>query len=94
MLQDLLNKMRNLHKIILEDYWMEVLLLFRDWEGLQLRDCNYKNHRIFTLRCIHKELVPISIRLKTTLRTEKARKIIRIVEKQLLQARISPSIVS
>ena len=52
-------------------------------------DCNYKNCRIFTLRWIHKVLVPVSIRLKTTLRTEKARKIIRTVEKQLLQARIN-----
>ena len=51
-------------------------------------DCDYKNHRIFTLRCTHKELVPVSIRLKTTLRTEKARKIIRTTENQLLQARI------
>ena len=80
--------MRNLHKIILEDHRMEVLQLFRDWERLQLRDCDYKNHRIFTLRCIHKELVPVSIRLKTTLRMEKARKIIRTAEKQLAQARI------
>ena len=52
-------------------------------------DCNYKNHRIFTLRCIHKELVPVSIRLKTTLRTEKARKTMRTAEKQILQARIT-----
>ena len=66
---------------------MEVLWLFREWERLQLRDCDYKNYRIFTLRCIHKKLVPVSIRLKTTLRT-KARKIIRTAEKQLLQARI------
>ena len=67
---------------------MEALQLFREWERLQLRDCDYKNHRIFTLRYIHRELVPVSIRLKTTLRTEKARKIIITVEKQLLQARI------
>ena len=62
--------------------------LLREWERLQLRDCDYKNHRIFTLRCIHKELVPVHIRLKTTLRREKARKIVRSAEKQLLQARI------
>ena len=53
-----------------------------------LRDSGYKNHRFFTLRCIHKELVPVSIRLKTTLRTEKAKKIIRVTDKQLPQARI------
>ena len=40
------------------------------------------------LRCIHKGLVPVSIKLKTTLKTEKARKIIQSVEKNLLQVRV------
>ena len=80
--------MRNLHQIILEENGVEVLHLFRQWERLQLRDSNFENHSIFTLRCIHKDLVPVSIKLKNTLRTEKAKKIIRIAEKQLLQARI------
>ena len=72
-LQDLINRMRNLHQIILEENGIEVLHLFRQWERLQLRDSNFKNHRIFTLRCIHKELVPVSIKIKTTLRTEKTK---------------------
>ena len=80
--------MRNLHQIILEENGLEVLHLFRDWEKLQLRASYYKNHRIFTLRCIHKELVPVSIKLKTTLRTDRARKIIRTAERHLLQARV------
>ena len=80
--------MRNLHQIILEENGIEALYLFRQWERLQLRDSNFKNHRIFTLRWIHKDLVPVSIKLKTSLRTEKDKKIIRIAEKQLLQARI------
>ena len=49
---------------------------------------NYKNHRILTIRCLHKELIPVIIKLKSTLKTEKAKKIIRKVEKDLLQARI------
>ena len=80
--------MRNLHNYILENNGIEVLRLLRDWEGLQYRACNYKNHRICTLRCLHNDLVPVSIKLKTTLRTERARKIITLAEKQLLQARI------
>ena len=55
---------------------------------MQLRSSDYKNHRIFTLRCLHKELVPVSIRLKTTLTTAKARQIIRKAEKDLLQASV------
>ena len=34
------------------------------------------------------DLVPVSIKLKSTLRTERARKIVRLVEKQLIQARL------
>ena len=62
--------------------------MFRDWERLQLRASDYKNHKIFTLRCLHKELIPVSIKLKSTLKTERARKIIRKADKDLLQARI------
>ena len=77
--------MRNLHKFILENYGIESLRLLRDWEKSQLRQCNYKNHRICTLRNIHSELVPVSIKLKSTLKSERAKKILRMAEKQLLQ---------
>ena len=88
LLQELINSMRNLHHILLQEYGVEVKHLFRDWERLQLRASNYKNHRIFTLRCLHKDLIPVSIKLKSTSKTEKARKIIRKAEKDLLQARV------
>ena len=55
---------------------------------LRLRSSDYRNHRIFSLRCIHKELIPVSIKLKSTLDTPKARQIIRKAEKDLLQARV------
>ena len=62
--------------------------LFREWERLQFRSSDYKNHRIFSLRCLHKDLIPVSIKLKSTLDTSKARQIIRKAEKDLLQARV------
>ena len=80
--------MRNLHQIILEENGLEVLHLFRDWEKLQLRASDYKNHRIFTLGCIRKELVLASIKPKTTLRTDRAKKKIRTAGRHLLQARV------
>ena len=55
---------------------------------MQLRTSDYKNHRIFSLRCLHKELTPVSIKLKSTLATSKARQIIKKAEKDLLQARV------
>ena len=80
--------MRNLHLIILQEFGIEARRLLREWERLRLRSSDYKNHRIFSLRCIHKELIPVSIKLKPTLDTLKARQIIRKAEKDLLQARI------
>ena len=62
--------------------------MFRDWERLWLRASDYKNYRIFSIRCIHKDLIPVSIKLKSTIKTEKAKKIIRKAEKDLLQARV------
>ena len=62
--------------------------MFREWERFRLRASDYKNHRIFTLRCLHKDLVPVSIKLKSTLTASKARQIIRKAEKDLLQARV------
>ena len=80
--------MRNLHLIILQEFGIEARRLLREWERLRLRSSDYRNHRIFSLRCIHQEVIPVSIKLKSTLDTPKARKIIQKAEKDLLQARI------
>ena len=73
---------------MLQEDGIEARRLFRLWEKLQLRSSEYKNHRIFTLRCIHNELVPSSIKLKSTLKSTRANKILRKAEKDLLQARV------
>ena len=62
--------------------------LLRDWEKLQIRDSDCRIHQIFTLSCISKGRTPVSIKLKTTVRTQKARKIIRKAERDILQARV------
>ena len=80
--------MKNLHKYISDQYGMEALYLIRDWKILWIRDSDYRNHWIFTLRYISKGITPVSIRLKTTVRTERARIIIRKTENNLLQARV------
>ena len=80
--------MRNLHNILLQEDGIEVRCLFRLWEKLRIRASEYKNHRIFTLRCLHNDLIPVSIKLKSTLKSTRANKILRKAEKDLLQARI------
>ena len=53
----------------------------------QIRGCDYRNHYISMPRCINKGITSVSIRLKT-IKTKKARKIIRNAERDLLQARV------
>ena len=62
--------------------------MLRLWEKLSLRASDYKNHRIFTLRCIHNDLIPVSIKLKSTIKSTRAKQILRKAEKELLHARI------
>ena len=44
----------------------------------------FKNHQRFSLRCLDKGLVPVSLRLKNLIRTQKGEDIIHKAEKQLL----------
>ena len=64
----------------------------RLWEKNTIRVSNYRNHRIFTLRCIGLNLIPVSIRLKPVKSKQNistsARKVIDKAERQLLQDRV------
>ena len=63
---EVINRMRNLHKDLKEDYGLEALQLLQLWEKGVIRECNYKNHRRFTLRCISKDLVLVSVKLRSS----------------------------
>ena len=80
--------MRNLHNILLQEDGIEARRLFRLWEKLKIRASDYRNHRIFTLRCLHSDLILVSIKLKSTIKSTRAKQILRKAEKELLQARI------
>ena len=56
--------MRNLPKDIKNKYGIEDQQLLQLWEKYTLKECEYKNHRIFTLKCIDKGIIPVSFRLK------------------------------
>ena len=62
------------------------------WEKNIIRARDYKNHRIFTLRCIGLNLIPVSIRLKPVRSnhniSRSARKFIENAERQLMQDRV------
>ena len=71
-----------------EKHGKESLHLLQEWERLEIKDSNYSNHWRFTLGCLSKDLIPVSVRQKTTDNTRRARQIIHKAERQLLQDRV------
>ena len=49
---------------------------------------DFKNHRQFSLRCLSNDVIPVSIRFKSNIKTPKGQEIIRRTEKALLNERI------
>ena len=80
--------MRNLHSHIISEYDGESRDLFCRLERLQLKMVDFQNHRCFTLRCLDEEVIPVSIKLKSQVRTPKGFQIIRKAEITLLNERI------
>ena len=84
--------MISLQKNIKEQYGIEALKQLHLWEKSVLRARDYKNHRIFTLKCISHNLMLVSIKLRPTKSKLKintsARKIMERAERQLLQDRV------
>ena len=76
--------MRSLHAFIKEEFGQRSIFLLQQWEKLEKKMASYRNHRRFTIKCLKKEVIPDSIRLKTNIKTSKGLQIIRRAEKQLL----------
>ena len=59
------SRMRNLHLQIREKYGIENVRIFRQWEKLEYKMAAFQNHRIFTLRCLKEDLIPVSVKLRS-----------------------------
>ena len=82
------NRMRNLHSHIITEYDGESRDLFCHLERIQLKMADFQNHRCFTFRCLDEEVVPVSIKLRSQVKTPKGFQIIRKAEVALLNERI------
>ena len=80
--------MRNLHLHIRQEYGIENVKIFWQWEKLEYKMVAFQNHRIFSLRCLKEDLIPVSVKLKSNITTPKARFITKKVERALLNERI------
>ena len=82
------NRMRNALVLINERFGKEALAIFRKYERLNMKICNFKNHRRFFLRCLGNDMIPVSLKLKNNVRTYKSDCIIHRAEIYLLKKRI------
>ena len=80
--------MRNLHSHITTEYNGESKEMFCHLERIQLKMADFQNHRCFILRCLSEEVVPLSIKLKSQVKTPKGLQIIRKAEVSFLNERI------
>ena len=80
--------MRNIHAKLISEYGQESVRFLRQWETLEMKMVDFQNHRRFTLRCLSKDLIPVSIKLKTTVKTPKGIYIVRKAERMLMNERI------
>ena len=82
------NRMRNIHSYLISEYGRESVGFYWRWEKFEYKMADFKNHRRFSLRCLNKGIIPTSVKLKTNLKTPKAKYIIKKAEISLLNERI------
>ena len=61
---------------------------FRQWEKIEKKMADFSNHQRFSMRCLSLDLIPVSIRLRSTIKTPKGRQIIKKAERAFLNERI------
>ena len=73
---------------IRSEYGIENVKLFWQWEKLECKMADFQNHRRFLLRCLNQDVIPVSIRLKSNVKTPRGLYIVKRVERSLLNERI------
>ena len=71
-----------------QEYGQESIVLLQQWEKLEKKMANYRNHLRFAIKCLKNEVIPVSMRLKTNVKTSMGLQIIKKAEKQLLNEQI------
>ena len=80
--------MRNIHTYMISEYGKEKVKILRQWEKIEMKMADFKNHRWFTLRCLSNSIIPVSVQLKSNIKTPKGYYIIKKAEKALLNERV------
>ena len=80
--------MRGLVKLLQQKYGKNATKTYRKWEKIEVKMSDYRNHLRFSLRCLDRGLIPVSLKLKNLLRTQKGKEIIYKTERRLVNKRI------
>ena len=80
--------MRNIHQHIKAEYGLENVKIVLAMGKIGMKDSRFQNHRRFSLRCLNADSIPVSIRLRSNIRSPKGNNIIKGAEKALLNERI------
>ena len=67
-----------------EEYGQGSIFLLWQWEKLEKKMVDYRNHLRFTTKCLKSEIIPVSVRLRTNVQMSRGLQIVRKAEKQLL----------
>ena len=80
----------NLHKRLELDHGRMTLIQVREWEKLERLRARFQNHLHFkfTLHCTHRNVTPVSLRVKTCVKGEAANNIIHRTQRALMNVRI------
>ena len=81
----------SIHNHIRQNFGKDCLQLTRDFEKTARKVANYRNHLRFSLRCLHADIVPRSVRLTSNIKGHRADNIIHNAERKLLNERIRQS---
>ena len=82
------NRKRSIYQHIRQEYGQENVKILRKLERTEKKMADFKNHRRFLLRCLGYNIIPVSLKLRSNIKTPKAREIIKKTEKLLLNERI------
>ena len=80
--------MRSLIQVLEQKYGKNSIAIFKNWEKIEGKVSNFKNHQRFSLRCLSQGVTPVGLWLKNLTRTQRGEGIIKRAEKQLLNERI------
>ena len=80
--------MRIPHQFTEDEFGKENLQIFQEWKHLEMNISNNRNHHGLTIMCLGQDIIPVSVKLKTTMNTIITRQINHETERKFLQEHV------